>query len=234
VVAVRPEVLYLSPHPDDVAFSAAAHVAQDVARGLRVQVLTLFRAGGAGPFGDAEARQREDEQFAARLGVELRTCDLPDAIVRHPRYLEVDALLGPLPGDEEPLVERVRALVQSIVDAGCTRVMAPLAIGGHVDHEITRRAARRLDSAELVYYEDAPYVLKGDRATAHARAELRPSVLPDEHAVKLDAIACYASQWRLFFPRLDDWRDALAAYAAELGFPGNDTLVERVWSAPEK
>jgi LmbE family N-acetylglucosaminyl deacetylase len=229
-------VVYLSPHPDDVAFSAAAHVARDVAQGLRVQVLTLFRAGGAGPFGDAEARRREDERFAARFGVELHAFDFPDAIVRHPRYLAAAALLGPFPDDEEALVLGLRAVVQASIDAGCERLMAPLAIGGHVDHEATRRAVRRVDlrSAELVFYEDAPYVLKGERAPAAALASLRPRVLRDDHGVKLDAIACYPSQWRAFFPTLDAFRDALAAYAGELGFPEKDTLAERVWSAAEK
>ena len=36
------DVLYVSPHPDDVAFSAAGRVARDVAAGRRVGVLTLF------------------------------------------------------------------------------------------------------------------------------------------------------------------------------------------------
>jgi LmbE family N-acetylglucosaminyl deacetylase len=233
------EVVYLSPHPDDVAFSAAAHVAHDVAQGLRVQVLTLFRPGGGGPFGDTETRQQEDERFAARLGVELHACDFPDAIVRHPRYQARTALFGPLPEDEEPLVESLRVRVQAAIDScrpRCLRVLAPLAVGGHVDHEATRRAALRLDlrGAELVFYEDAPYVLKGDHPPPHALDLLQPSVLVDERAVKLDAIACYASQWPLFFPRLEDWRHALATYANELGFPEENVLAERVWRAPEK
>jgi LmbE family N-acetylglucosaminyl deacetylase len=227
-----PEVVYLSPHADDVAFSAAAHVAHDVARGRRVRVLTLFRAGGDGPFGDAATRQREDERFASRFGVELHSCDLPDAVVRHPRYLSVARLLGPLPDDEEPLVERICALVQAQIDAGCRRVLAPLAIGGHVDHEATRRAVRRLErrDAELLFYEDAPYVLTGARPEARALIAdgLRPSVLDDVHEVKLDAIGAYDSQWRQFFPRLEDWRRALELYAHELGRDGK-ALAERVW-----
>jgi LmbE family N-acetylglucosaminyl deacetylase len=239
-VAVRaPEVIYVSPHPDDVAFSAAAHVAHDVAHGIEVQVLTLFEPGGGGPFGDTKTRRHEDERFAARLGVTLHACDFPDAIVRHPRYRDRAALFGPLPDDEEPLIESLRARVQAAIDSchpHCRRVLAPLAVGGHVDHEATRRAALRLDlhGAELVFYEDAPYVLQGARLPPRALGVLRPRVLMDEHAVKLDAIACYASQWPLFFPSLEDWRDALAAYAHELGFTEQNVLAERVWSVPEK
>jgi hypothetical protein len=44
--------------------------------------------------------------------------------------------------------------------------------------------------------------------------------------LKLQAVACYPSQWRLFYPSLADWRAALEAYAAQMGRAG---VVERAW-----
>ncbi|HWE26602.1 MAG TPA: hypothetical protein VHB97_01310, partial [Polyangia bacterium] len=47
-----------------------------------------------------------------------------------------------------------------------------------------------------------------------------------EARAKLDAIAVYATQWRLFYRALDDWRHALERYARAMGQGG---IVERVW-----
>jgi LmbE family N-acetylglucosaminyl deacetylase len=149
------DVLYVSPHADDVAFSAAGLVAADVAAGLRVTVLTVFEAQDP----DRAARRAEDEAFAAAFGVELVHAGFADAIVRRRRYRAPQRLFAPLPADEAPLVESVRGRVQAFVDAGCGRVMAPLGVGGHVDHQIAHLAAHRLAGVAVRYYEDTPYVL---------------------------------------------------------------------------
>jgi LmbE family N-acetylglucosaminyl deacetylase len=301
------DVLYVSPHPDDVAFSAAARVARDVAAGRRAGVLTLFAPGPgtqSQALGDAAARQAEDLRFSALAGVTRLDGGFTDAIARRPRYRAPRHLFGPLAADEEPLVEEVRARLQSHVDAGCGRVVAPLGVGQHVDHQVAHAAARRLRDADVLFYEDAPYVLtpfqlarrldrlglspvdesanvekKHDRTIlrggvgaelrASARAWLDAPLLrelakPPHHVLalgsilfqsellhwprrpekpeariapdvvdgadvaerKLQAIACYQSQWRLFFPSLDEWRAALERYAERMGGSG---VVERAW-----
>ncbi len=156
------DVLFVSPHPDDVAFSAAGRVARAVANGDRVGVLTLFApqpGGASAALSDAEARRAEDERFAKLAGVTLIDGGFTDAIARRPRYQAPRHLFGPLADDEEPLIEEVRARLQSLVDGGCRRVVAPLGVGQHVDHQVAHAAARRLSGADLLYYEDAPYVL---------------------------------------------------------------------------
>jgi LmbE family N-acetylglucosaminyl deacetylase len=156
------DVLYVSPHADDVAFSAAGLVAADVAAGSCVTVLTVFEAApDAGPpsFSDRAVRRAEDEAFAAAFGVELEYAGFADAIVRRRRYRAPQRLFAPLPADEAPLVESVRRRLQAIVDGGCGRVMAPLGVGGHVDHQIAHLAAHGLAGVAVRYYEDTPYVL---------------------------------------------------------------------------
>jgi hypothetical protein len=49
---------------------------------------------------------------------------------------------------------------------------------------------------------------------------------PELLELKLRAIACYDSQWRLFYRALDDWRVALGRYGRALGAAG---AVERRW-----
>jgi hypothetical protein len=47
-----------------------------------------------------------------------------------------------------------------------------------------------------------------------------------EEALKLAAVDCYPTQWRLFYGALEEWRAALSAYSRAMGAPG---VVERVW-----
>jgi LmbE family N-acetylglucosaminyl deacetylase len=278
----------VSPHPDDVAFSAAARVARDVAAGCRVTVVTLFAPAHdpKSPIGDAVARRAEDQRFVELAGITAADGGFTDAIARRPRYRAPRHLFGPLAPDEEPLVEAVRARLQSFA---ADRVVAPLGVGQHVDHQIAHEAARRLDG-EILFYEDTPYVLvpyqlarrldrlglRGEapdvargsvtaelgasaRSWLHSpllrelarpphhvlalasilvqseilhwprrltvpRATLMSDVLPGDG--KLDAVACYPSQWRLFFPSLEAWGAALERYAAGMGRTG---IVERAW-----
>jgi LmbE family N-acetylglucosaminyl deacetylase len=303
------DVLYVSPHADDVAFSAAGQLARDVGAGARVTVLTLFTppedrdaaTGSRASFADRAARRGEDEAFARAFGAELAWGPWMDAIVRRRRYRTPQQLFSPLARDEAPLVEAVRAELQTRVDAGCTRVVAPLGVGGHVDHQVTHAAVAQLTGAAIEYYEDTPYVLTpyqlprrfaridatveprrrdGDATLARGsvRAELRaahatwmnaplvqasvgprlrrlavamvltpeltrwprrslprarrfvPAILaaPSLAETKLRAVACYPSQWKLFYRTLDDWRAALEAYARAMGQPA---IAERSWHA---
>jgi len=285
------EVLYVSPHADDVAFSAAAQLARDVGGGARATLMTLFEP-------PEPERRGEDEAFARAFGVELLRGEWPDAIVRRRRYRSPAQLFAPLRADEAPLVEAVRAALQARVDGGCRRVVAPLGVGGHVDHQVAHAACRALVGAEVSFYEDTPYVLtpfqlprrlarldaaaeaatEGDatlvrgsvraelgaaanswlaapliqervgprlrklavaailtpewtrwprRSRARTRRFLPSLIAGDEVARrKLEAVAAYPTQWRLFYPTLDDWRAALERYARAMGQPA---VVERVW-----
>ncbi len=294
-------VLYVSPHADDVAFSAAAELGRDVAAGADVTVLTLFEAPqdrGPASFSDRAARRAEDDAFARAFRVTVERAGWDDAIVRHRRYRTPSRLFAPLRPDEAPLVEVVRAALQAHVDGGRREVVAPLGVGGHVDHQVAHAACRALVGADVRYYEDAPYVLTpyqlprrlarldadvdgpaaGDATLARGtvRAELgaaastwlaapliqervgprlrklavaailtpewtrwprrsrrrtrrfAPALVAgdDVAARKLEAIAAYPSQWKLFYPSLDDWRRALERYARAMGQAG---IVERVW-----
>ena len=211
------DVLYVSPHPDDVAFSAAAQVARDVATGSRVGVLTVFEMPGTaqgGLFGDRAVRRAEDEAFAALVGAERIAAGFDDAVARRARYRHPYHLLGPLPDDEAPLVEDLRDRLQSLVRQGCRRVVAPLGVGEHVDHQIAHQAARALSGVDVAFYEDTPHVL-ADFALARrlSRAGLEP-VIGGGAPARLDPAVARGSRlgeivagartwWSL--PLLDAW-----------------------------
>jgi len=163
-LGVRPstiDVLYVSPHADDVAFSAAGRIARDRALGKRVAVMTLFDAKDAGMAEfSSEARKDEDARFAITAGVELVACGFADAIVRKAAYRWTPMIFAPIGDGESSLSAGVRTAIQRFVYArGCTEVVAPLGVGGHVDHQVAHLACRDLYGVDVSFYEDTPYVL---------------------------------------------------------------------------
>jgi len=135
-MAHRSEVLYVSPHADDVAFSAAGQLARDVAAGARTTVMTLFEP-------PEPQRRGEDDAFARAFGATLLRGEWPDAVVRRRRYRSPARLFAPLRADEAPLVEAVRVVLQARVDGGASRVVAPLGVGRPRAPPGDRRARRR-------------------------------------------------------------------------------------------
>ncbi len=166
----------------------------------------FHRRSGLGP--DAMGvRRREDRAAAALLGAETLHLELPDAVYREdpatgrPLYRRLTALLGrPRAGD--PLGEQLRRRLGELPDSEL--LLLPLALGGHVDHRITRTTAEAVfGGRNLVYWEDFPYV---DRWTAWGprlpgrgwRAEL-VALGPDALAARCQAMEAYASQVRMLF-----------------------------------
>lgn len=153
VVARR--VFYLSPHPDDVALSCAGSLLADVAAGADVTLLSVFVSGES-----AATRRAEDEQAARALGCKYLSLDLFDA----PDRPEIRGSLGlfmpygpPHLGITSEVVARLRWHVSAPAE-----LVAPLAVGGHIDHRIVHEAARALAfelGLQLAYFEDLPYSL---------------------------------------------------------------------------
>jgi hypothetical protein len=89
-------------------------------------------------------------------------------------------------------------------------VFAPLALGSHVDHQLTRLAAELWLGAEsLNYYEDFPYSEMEDELALVDRNgnRWRSSVVelqPVDVKARIDAISCYRSQLSTFFAGRQD------------------------------
>ena len=230
--------LYLSPHLDDAALSCGGRIFDQSASGRRVVILTFFTANPAGELSDlardlhqrwnldAEsvmtARRREDEAACAVLGASWRHDDRLDALYRggqDPRYPTLEALFGPLAEDDAPLLE---ILSESLGRVRAERVLAPLAVGNHVDHQLIRRAAERAFGERLEYYEDYPYARSG-RALQRVlgrRRGWRPSVWPLGQAAlehKIRSISCFASQLGTAFRDEADMRRQVARFARRRG-----------------
>ena len=192
------QVLAVSPHLDDAAFSAGATLATLIAHGHRVTLVTAFTASVASASdGDTMALRRiEDMQAAARLGVQ-RLVHLPFAEARERGY---DAVTGPLREDDD-VAPDLRAALDIL--GSFDLVLAPLALGEHVDHRQLRRAlglpgrvgdpepVARFARGSLALWRDTPHVIHGDDPSTPGDDAV--VVSGDALQRKLAACACYST-----------------------------------------
>ncbi len=91
-----------------------------------------------------------------------------------------------------------------------TMLYAPLAIGGHVDHVVTRIAAECLGRGVLRYYADVPYVFAVERPNPPRLVEERTEVDVESW---VRAALVHRSQIRGFFGDTGSVATALRAWS---------------------
>jgi LmbE family N-acetylglucosaminyl deacetylase len=255
--------LFLSPHYDDVALSCGGTAALLARAGRSPEVALVFGAApdpttltsfarqqhegwGLAPDAVIAARRAEEARAAALLGTRVSFLPFHDAIYRGERYLDDDALFGQPAADEAGLVEAIVAALDlpSTVD-GETRLYAPLAIGGHVDHQLACLAGVALARLgwPVWWYEDLPYALRagavGRRLAAIGEAFEVAAVVDveEEWTTKLDAILCYPSQLATIFGDVAAGASRAAIDAALRGYAeatGGGRAAERFWRLPAR
>ncbi|MDX7949731.1 PIG-L family deacetylase [Lichenihabitans sp. Uapishka_5] len=220
--------LALSPHLDDAVFSCGGTLNRLARAGWRVVVATLFTRSVLNPTGFALAcqldkgltpevdymalRRAEDDAALQRLGCEPDHGDLVEA--PHRGYDSARALFaGPLPADTI-----VEALGRTVSDLRARvrpdLLLAPQAIGGHVDHIQLVRALGEPEGPVL-WWRDFPYLVRSATPPEPFGAVMAAK---PEWAVTLDALAIAQKE------------AACLAYASQLGyqFGGPDGLRERL------
>lgn len=173
--------------------------------------------GASDPERFFEQRRAEDLAVLADLGATAVHLGLPDALFRRvragsdgrpgtagrPAYpiFRFGAARGRIASADAGLDAEVAArlsTVAGVADAGL--VLAPLGIGRHVDHLITRSAARLLGH-RVAYYSDFPYT---EGAAPDPGFVRRTSLVPHPwlHGRTANAarIAGYRTQFRGLFP----------------------------------
>lgn len=234
--------LWLSPHLDDAALSGGGAIALAVQAGLRQRVLTactgapdpaglsafaatLHRRWGLAPEAVLEVRQAEEREAMRILGAEQRALGLLDAIYRCPAlYCDMETLLGP-PSSSDPFLGELRAAIAPELAAWPeARIYAPLAVGGHVDHQQAFLLGLALAQAgrEVRFYEDLPYVLRPgelERRRASLAVALVPELVDVSATIerKIAAIAAYSSQLPSLFGSAESMPEAVAGHARALG-----------------
>ncbi len=241
--------LYFSPHLDDVALSCGGQIAQNVQRGQSVLIVTVMAgdppADGVSGYAqslhdrwqlaaDAAAGRRQEDLDACRiLGADALHWDVPDCIYRtHPQngepfYVSDDDIFGAVAPAETELLYTLASRMQSL--PAHQRLVVPLTVGNHVDHQLVRQAAERcFGTAALDYYEDYPYAQDGDAVAATIAAQAgvwRAEVAPLSAAAletKIAAIRAHRSQLSTFFADERDLREQVTRFAETVGG-------ERLW-----
>ncbi len=168
--------IYLSPHLDDVALSCGGAIAAQTRAGEPVLIVSI--TAGDPPTqvsayaeslhtrwelvtNATAARRAEDLAACALLGADAQHWNLPDCIYRLddqgvPFYVSDADIFGQVAPDEKALVARLAAQMAQLPPA--RRIVVPLGVGNHVDHQLTRLAAEQaFGRTALEYYEDYPY-----------------------------------------------------------------------------
>lgn len=209
--------LYLSPHLDDAVMSCGGLIAQQTATGELVSVVTVC-AGDPPPglpssfaselherweeaSSPVAARRAEDRVACGRLDAAVLHLDIPDAVYRRDRegeliYNSESEIFSPVDIREENLIQHLADVIKKTYPAEC-KIYCPIGVGGHVDHQLTRRAAERLDLS-LWYYYDLPYA---------ARGEILPLELGFPPGIEIT--------WRLSSGEIDAWAAAVAMYQSQ-------------------
>ncbi len=256
MVANTESHVIISPHFDDGVFSCGGTANQLRAAGHTVTIVTMMGGvlegqapdtpilrdllrrweAGADPL---RHRQLEDERAAAVLGVEFSHIPLTDCVYRvvdnTALYPSEESLFG-----EVHQADSAPRLLQGIgvPEIGTsTTVYLPLAVGGHVDHQIAldwglRQIEENPGRWSLRFYAEYPYS-EADRSTEIALANLdmalQPADIPLSEAdmrAKLQAIACYHSQISTFWSGLGEMKAEVRRAFTD---PQAGGYVERFW-----
>ena len=223
--------LAVSPHLDDAAFSCGGMLATLAANGWRVLLATVFTASVPDPQGFALAcqldkglpasvdymalRRAEDAEAARALRLDPPLW-LPFREAPHRGYESAPALFaGVQPGDHID-AELGKAFADLIDSYRPDLLLAPQAIGGHVDHvQVVRALQRAAGPLPVLWWMDFPYTLRADTPKRPFSEDM--SAL-EERTLTLDPLSLAAK------------REACRAYVSQLGFQfgGVDGLDRRL------
>ncbi len=215
-----PLALAVSPHLDDAVFSAGGTLAHLAADGWTVVMATVFTASVAAPKGFALAcqldkglpadvdymalRRDEDIAAAAHLGIEAPV-HLPFREAPHRGYGSPPELFAGLHADDRIEYNLADAFETLIAQTRPDLILAPQAVGGHVDHVQVVRALRACrpgvrPPAPILWWRDYPYTVRTVDPEEPLRAifsDLTPREIrfdPDSEARKARACAAYETQ----------------------------------------
>lgn len=226
-----PTALAVSPHLDDAAFSAGGTLAHLARNGWRVVMATVFTASVAEPQGfalacqldkglpadvDYMALRRDEDVCAAReLGIEA-PIHLPFREAPHRGYGSAPELFSELRPDDRIVPNLADAFETLIRDLAPDLILAPQAVGGHVDHvQVVRAFHAAAPPLPILWWRDFPYTIR----TAEPKQPFREIVaaLP-EHEIRFDGPCASAKA------------ASCAAYRTQIGFQfgGRDGLAERL------
>jgi LmbE family N-acetylglucosaminyl deacetylase len=228
--------IYISPHFDDAVLSCGGLIWEQTHSGIPVEIWTVMAGDPPpGPVSDlitrvhadwntgtpqetVALRRIEDQEAARCVGATVRHLKVVDALYRRTNtgnLIYTQDVLDPIPVHprDKDVVEDVIKQVAEDLNQHDT-IVCPLAIGGHVDHIITRKAVEAL-RRPVCYYADIPYLLKHEDKLAPAIANMKGKtffVSAPGLAAWQKGIAAHASQISSLFGDVQDMRTQIKNY----------------------
>ena len=168
-------ILVLSPHRDDAAFSLSLSIDHWIATGHRVTLLNVFTRSLYAPYSDAESvhindrlsyvsamRRREDEQFLKQIPpATMVDLNIKDAPIRLHCDSSIVCDMDVDPNDS--CIPKIRKALAKLAESqhAPTALVLPLGLGHHVDHRTARDASLPLTTEmPCAFYEELPYATR--------------------------------------------------------------------------
>jgi len=228
--------IFISPHPDDICFSAFAAISQKNQDCSSI-IINVFNRScwtfTSEPRPEnhkkiTKIRREEELSFATYMGVQVEFLDLEDTSLR---YQEFGQEYKQLP-QQDPIYHLVQ---KNLLDAlrqytPVNRIYAPLGISKHVDHLICRDVVFKNPDiqAHIILYEDLPYIAHIDEESIkNYVTKLEPQLAPLPRSItpseqKATAMNIYHSQLE------NHTIPTVINYGLKLG--KKSSLVERYWT----
>ena len=152
------------------------------------------------------------------VGAKAVHFDFLDCIYRRGKngeFLYPDTFIGSNPAEADLPAQVAQTMIAWLKPDDF--VIAQLAVGGHVDHLVVRRAAELLHRS-IAWIADIPYLLNDPDDLAPKTAGMKDSTQPVSEAglkVWQDAIEIYASQFSTLFDSPEVMRQKISGYWAE-------------------
>jgi LmbE family N-acetylglucosaminyl deacetylase len=234
--------IFLSPHLDDAVFSCGGLIWDLTHQGEDVEIWTICTANphpdNLSPFAislhadwglgaDAyQIRQTEDQTAARTLNAKPQYLGYLDCIYRQSPagefyYQNEEDIFGGLHGQDSELIDQLSEELRVMIPRD-SNLVAPLGIGNHVDHDLTRKAVSRLD-LPCFYYADFPYAREED-----GREIIRLLGCSDDWNYEnrvitelglrkwIEASAAYASQLPIFWEDSNDLENEIIQFSKKL------------------
>jgi LmbE family N-acetylglucosaminyl deacetylase len=229
--------LYVAPHALDLALSCPGRLLHESRQGLKLLIITLFGPGLDGPFSPAEAAEEQAARALKTLGVSHCAVKMPEARRRSALYSSYAGLLEARDvGDEAWAGQTAELLTEVGHRTKAKQVYVPLAVGGHIDHQLAHEAARAAFPAEgrnVFLYEDRPEALVAGAVRirlAQMGARLPPAADVAEPARALSYLMRYHLA-PVFRGEVTGWEDRIrgARTAARHWRAGRGWNPQRAW-----
>ena len=231
--------IYLSPHFDDAVLSCGGLIWEQTHSGIAVEIWTVCAGNPPpGPTSDYAAgmhkvwntgtaqetvdlRRMEDRNAGRRVGAIVQHLPFADGIYRRTQtgtlvYPE-NIFIEPNPRDAKLSDEIAEQFLERLTQYDT--LVCPLALGGHVDHRITRMAAEKL-KRPLWYYADIPYLLRYPDSlaeTVKGMSNKKFFISTKGLSAWQGGIAAHASQISSLFADETDMRQQIKEYLQNSG-----------------